>query len=51
MAAEQNGEWAARFAGAVPQAEIRPIRDAGHSLLTDAGPEVARVAVEWLARA
>jgi pimeloyl-ACP methyl ester carboxylesterase len=47
-AAAQNGEWAARFGEAVPQAEIRPVPDAGHSLLTDAGPDVVRSTVEWL---
>lgn len=45
---EQNAEWGARFAAAVPQAEVRPVPDAGHSLLTDAGPELADAIGRWL---
>ena len=45
---EQNAEWAARFGAAVPQAEIRAVPDAGHSLLVDAGPELAEAIGRWL---
>jgi pimeloyl-ACP methyl ester carboxylesterase len=39
-----------RYRDAVPQAEIRLVDDASHSMLTDVGPEVARLVGDWLAR-
>jgi pimeloyl-ACP methyl ester carboxylesterase len=45
-----NAQAGDRYRVAVPQAEIRLVDDASHSLLTDAGPEVARLVGEWLAR-
>jgi hypothetical protein len=35
-------------AAAVPQADVRPVADAGHSLLVDAGPELAHEIGRWL---
>ena len=45
---EQNAEWGARFAAAVPQADVRPVPDAGHALLTDVGPDLADEIGRWL---
>jgi pimeloyl-ACP methyl ester carboxylesterase len=45
-----NEGAASRYAAAVPQAEVRFVPDATHSLLTDAGPEVASLVADWLGR-
>jgi pimeloyl-ACP methyl ester carboxylesterase len=45
-----NAQAGERYRAAVPQAEIRLVDDASHSMLTDAGPEVARLVADWLAR-
>jgi pimeloyl-ACP methyl ester carboxylesterase len=45
---EENELWAARFAAAVPQAEIRPVANAGHSLLVDVGPPLGDEIGRWL---
>jgi pimeloyl-ACP methyl ester carboxylesterase len=45
-----NEQAGRAYAAAVPQAEIRHVEDASHSLLTDVGPEVARLVGDWLAR-
>ena len=39
-----------RYREAVPQAEIRLVDHASHSMLTDVGPELARLVGDWLAR-
>jgi pimeloyl-ACP methyl ester carboxylesterase len=41
---------AARYATAVPAAEIRFVAGASHSLLTDDGPQVATLLGDWLGR-
>jgi pimeloyl-ACP methyl ester carboxylesterase len=44
---EQNERWAPVFAERFPDAEIRFIEGAGHDLIADAGPEVARLVRDW----
>jgi pimeloyl-ACP methyl ester carboxylesterase len=46
----QNEHWAPIFAERFPDAEIRFIEGAGHDLIADAGPEVARLVREWASR-
>lgn len=46
----QNDKWAPIFAERFPDAEIRFIEGAGHDLIADAGPEVARLVCDWGAR-
>jgi pimeloyl-ACP methyl ester carboxylesterase len=48
--AATNRRAAAAYAAAVPQAEIRFVEGATHSLLTDRGPEAAELLGEWLLR-
>ena len=47
---DQNERSAVAFSAAVPQAEIVAVPGATHSLLTDAGPDVARLVGAWLGR-
>jgi pimeloyl-ACP methyl ester carboxylesterase len=44
---EQNERWAPVFAERFPDAEIQLIEGAGHDLIADAGPEVARLVRNW----
>ncbi|MGH3080530.1 MAG: alpha/beta fold hydrolase [Gaiellaceae bacterium] len=44
---EQNERWAPVFAERFPDADVRFIKDAGHDLIADAGPEVARLVRDW----
>jgi pimeloyl-ACP methyl ester carboxylesterase len=44
---DQNEKWAPIFAERFPDAEIRFIEGAGHDLIADAGPEVARLVRDW----
>jgi pimeloyl-ACP methyl ester carboxylesterase len=44
---EQNERWAPVFAERFPDAEIRFMEGAGHDLIADAGPEVARLVRDW----
>jgi pimeloyl-ACP methyl ester carboxylesterase len=43
----QNEKWAPIFAERFPDAEIRFVEGAGHDLIADAGPEVARLVRDW----
>jgi pimeloyl-ACP methyl ester carboxylesterase len=45
---EQNERWAPVFAERFPDADVRFIEGAGHDLIADAGPEVARVVRDWV---
>jgi pimeloyl-ACP methyl ester carboxylesterase len=44
---KQNERWAPVFAERFPDADIRFIEGAGHDLIADAGPEVARLVRDW----
>ena len=44
-----NAQAGERYRAAVPHADVRLVDDASHSMLTDAGPEVAAMVGEWLA--
>ena len=44
---EQNRRAAEVFAGRFPDAEIHDLENAGHDLFADAGPELARIVMEW----
>jgi pimeloyl-ACP methyl ester carboxylesterase len=44
---EQNERWAPVFAERFPDADIRFVEGAGHDLIADAGPEVARLVRDW----
>jgi pimeloyl-ACP methyl ester carboxylesterase len=44
---EQNERWAPVFAERFPDADVRFIKGAGHDLIADAGPEVARLVRDW----
>lgn len=45
----QNEAGVERFRAAVPQADVVAVENAGHSLLTDVGPELGHVIGRWLA--
>ena len=44
----QNEEAAARFSAAIPQADVRFVEDATHSLITDLRERFGSLVVEWL---
>ncbi|GAB3264470.1 alpha/beta fold hydrolase [Nocardioides dilutus] len=44
----QNEAWGARFAAAVPQADVRLVEGATHSLVTDLRAELGRILAGWL---
>ena len=48
-ARRSNEEAAARFQAAIPQADIRFIEDATHSLVTDLRDRFGTLVVDWLA--
>jgi pimeloyl-ACP methyl ester carboxylesterase len=47
-ARRMNEEAAARFSAAIPQAEVRFVEDATHSLITDLRDRFGSLVVEWL---
>ena len=47
-ARRQNEEAAARFAAAVPHADVRFVEDATHSLITDLSDRFGALVVDWL---
>jgi pimeloyl-ACP methyl ester carboxylesterase len=47
-ARRQNEEWGARFADAVPHAQVRPVDGATHSITTDLRDRLGRDLADWL---
>jgi pimeloyl-ACP methyl ester carboxylesterase len=46
----QNDEAAARFASAIPHADVRLLDGWGHDLIADGGPALGALVSEWLSR-